>query len=126
MALPDLSDVPARLSAWLQRPAAPLPQIPHPTPRAIPAAVQAPLPALSPILPDHRSGGRGRRPGGKPRAPLSSASAVPAPRTLAADVFVPRSTALEDTRKVLQLMESALQDAAYAVVAAQEDTARRR
>ena len=146
MALPDLGGVPAQFSAWLQRPAAAAPQIPQPTPYTIPAAVQPPLLALpseppvpkAPAIkrvpppelrghpPELRSGRSGARPGGKPSSMLPSASAAPIPRTLTADVFAPRSPALEDTRKVLRLMESALQDAAYAVVAAQDGTAHRR
>ena len=123
MALPDLSGVPARLSAWLQRPAEPLPQLPQPTPHIIPAAVQTPVLAFPSEPPVPAAPALKRAP---PSETLPSASAVPAPRTLAADIFAPRSTPLEDTRKVLRLMELALQNAAYAVVAAQDSAARRR
>lgn len=140
MLVPDVRHLSARLSAWLQRPAAAPPQIPQPTPRVIPVAAQTTAPALPPETPATASGypaeGRGGRgdadaaggdtaPSVEEHAPAPSLPVVSLPTLrppLTDEALTPRSTALEDTRKVLRLMESALQDAAHAVLTAQADS----
>ena len=98
------------------------PRAPQPMPRVVPAAVVRPSvarPAQDPAS---------APPAVHERLPepsidtLPTASDAPRHRRLAMNPLAPRSTALEDTRKVLRLMESALQDAAHAVRTAQADS----
>ena len=121
LAVPDVDRVLAWLSVRLPRPAAPS-HPPQSMPRVIPAAVARP--SVAPPSQDPAPAPPAvHEPLPEPSVEtLPTASDVPRHRRLAMNPLAPRSTALEDTRKVLQLMESALQDATRAVLAAQPDT----
>ena len=82
-----------------------------------PTTLVVPVPARPKALPPPTATDRA------PNADLRLTMSAPRPpRSLIENPLAPRSTALEDTRKVLRLMESALQDAAHAVRTAQADS----